>query len=310
MTGVNEGPRSYQFDKYTRAVLPIDGFAFWVKTGTSIKVQGSLHYATELEQRQDETTAVNRVVFNTNQEVQEFNDVGPTTIYVGRFEDIRFAFSSRENWFRQAGIYHYLGSAVYSDMTTQLLDNISQLPVDAVVSNSLPIWLGLNGGSTMPFPQGFAPLPLFPSFLVPANFAPPFASVHVADTLALQAAPYLDSQFDHSQLVRDRVQVTTYGARNDQVIDFIDYVNQFTLDTDDMGVMSMAVVMDDKRAQPELAILAQKKTIDWEVSYYQQRARDAARQLITQATSTLRINPVAPPFILDVSLLDGPDVLE
>jgi hypothetical protein len=292
MVSAAEGPRSYQFDKYARFVLPIDGFAFWVKTTTSIKVKGTLHYATELEQRQDETTAVNRVVFNSEQEVQEFNDVGPTTIYVGRFEDIRFAFSSRENWFRQAGIYHYVGSAVYSDMATQLVDAASQVPADAVVSNSLPIWLSLNGGAAMPFPQGFAPLPLFPSFLVPANFAPPFASVHVAETSALQAAPYLDSQLDHSQLVRDRVQITTYGARNNQVIDFIDYVNQFSLDTDDMGVMSMTVATDDKRAQPELTILAQKKTIEYEISYYQARARNAARQLITQAHATLELNPV------------------
>jgi len=291
MVAANEGPRNYSFVKYNRAVLPIDGSVFWVKTGTiTKKVKGSLHYATEMDQRQEETISINRVMFNSEEEIQEFNEVGPTTIYVGQFEDIRFAFSSRDNWYVQAGIYHYLGSAIYSDMETQLVNDASQLPTDAVVSNSLPIWLSMNGAVMMPFPLGSGgPLPLFPSFLATTNLPPPFATVHVAETTALQSAPRLDSDGSHWQLVRDRVQITTFGARNNQIMDLVDFVNKFMLDNDSLGLMNMPVVRDEKRTQVELGVIAQKKTIDYEVSYYQARARATALQLIMQASEQFAV---------------------
>ena len=43
-------------------------------------------------------------------------------------------------------------------------------------------------------------------------------------------------------------------------------------------------VRDEKRAQSELLILAQKKTIEFEIDYYQCAARNIARQLIENAT--------------------------
>ena len=47
--------------------------------------------------------------------------------------------------------------------------------------------------------------------------------------------------------------------------------------------MNMPVVRDEKRIQSELNAIAQKKSLTFEVSYYQNRMNDIARQLILSA---------------------------
>lgn len=328
-------PKRYAFTKYVRLILPVDGSAFWVRAdqvtqgarynaallngctpneaaeiSTSAPIvwaMGTLHYATEIHQDEVKSYSSNLVTFNAEHEIQDLNQVGPAIMFIGDFETIatevstrsgvRYAFSRRENWFEQAGIYHYVGHALYSDMTTQIVDSRAGFDAhSAVVSNSLPLWLNLNNYAP-PYPGGFstssATLPLFPSFLVTGNLHPPFAAVHVASTDGLQAAPYLDETGSHWQLVQDRVRITTYGMRNNAIMDWLDAVNQYSLDTDNFGIMNIPVAYDDKEPQPELQILAQRKTIVFDVSYYQTRARNIARQLIEQAFVTVEENVLA-----------------
>ena len=46
----------------------------------------------------------------------------------------------------------------------------------------------------------------------------------------------------------------------------------------------MPVIRDHKRTQAEIMAIALKKSIEFDVSYYQQTADAIARQLITSAT--------------------------
>src|SRR5581483_8382491 len=71
------------FTLYQRTVLPADGYVFWVKTGQTVAVPGSLHYGVDMRQHEDETIAVNRIVFTSEQEVREFNSLAPGTMWVG-----------------------------------------------------------------------------------------------------------------------------------------------------------------------------------------------------------------------------------
>lgn len=298
------------FTRYVRVVLPIDGFVFLVKAellspsalfnsslfnsvdynaapkvltaANFITAQGSLHYATETAQEEDSSLAINRVIFTSEVPVQDLEAIAPNEIYVGEFQNLKFAFSSRGSFYKQANLYHYVGNAVYSTMQTQIIDNPLQLDTrNAVVSNSLPFWLALNGYTSV---AGIATstLQLFPSFLVPDNIAPPFASVHIepSETVALQATPLIGPDGSHYQLTRDRVRITTFGVRNNAIQDFVDSVNQYSLDTDNIGLMNMPIVRDEKKTQSEMNILAEKKSIEYEVSYYQTRARTVARQFI------------------------------
>jgi hypothetical protein len=306
------------FTLYARLILPIDGSRFWVRAdqvkqgalygatllngrrydqsgsittpAATITVMGSLHYTSRTDQTEEETIGVNRVVFTSESQIQDFNVLGPGFIYIGEFtpqngeQPIRFAFAERGSFYEQSGLYHYVGHALYSDMVTQVIDNkLVGFDQSAVVSNSLPFWLQLNQWN---FPTGVFPnliMPLFPSFLVTDNLHPPFAAVHVAETTAIQAMPFIDTSGSHWQLAQDRVRITTYGMRNNQIMDFIDCVNEYTLLTDNFGIMNMPIVRDEKKTQVELRIIAQKKVIEYDVSYYQSRSRQIALQMIGSA---------------------------
>lgn len=303
------------FTLYRRVVLPLDGYVFWVKAdllgstamyntlgmnqdtalnqgqkvsapAKTISVQGSLHYATDTRQEEAESYGANRVVFTALNPVNDLNQLGPDELYIGEFQGIRFAFSTRSSYYDQAKLQHYIGFAVYADMATQVIDNVAQLDTRSViVSNSLPIWLSLNNYA--PF-YGFAnPVTLYPSFLVPGNLVPPYGAVHIGpDTEALSAAPRLDRKLSHSQLVQERVKITLWGLRNFNAMDFVDCVNQFSLDHDTLGIMNTPTIRDEKRTQTELNTIAQKKSVEYQVNYYQSTARNIARQLIASAIPT------------------------
>lgn len=292
------------FTKYTRVVLPADGFVFWLRAdqfdpsillntatlnrvtpdqprtvkqaAATIEAQGSLHFTTINRQSEDESSSTNRMIFTSKQPVDDLNAIAPDSIYLAHVDGLRFAFSTRSMWYKQAGLYHYSGDAVYPALSSQIIESATDLQgLGTVVSNSLPIWLTLNDL-----------FDLYPSFLVPDNIVPPYASVHIDEksTTPLQSAAWHDATGTRWQLMKDVVQVTTYGIRNDMIMDWLDLVNQYTLDQPGvMGVMNSPVPCDAKRGQAEISALAQKKVITFEVSYYQSRVQNDSRQLILQA---------------------------
>lgn len=321
--GLRQGERAIDqnqkitFLQYNRLVLPVDGFVFWVAAsmmtpgalgrsaafntvafntapfnegggGTvadnTLVGRGSLHYSSDMEQSEEANYAINRVLFTSEQHIQGLNAVGPNTIYIATIDNIRFAFSSRSSFYRQAGLWHYVGNAIYSTMESQIIDD----PTDfngkqVVVSNSLPAWLAINSYAP-PYPVllPFPPIMLYPSFAVPQNLKPPYGSVHIGegDTDVIQGAPFLGRTLSHYQLARDRVQVTIFGANNDAALTFQDAAIGYGTDTQLFGIMNMPVVRDVKATQNELLTLAMKKRIGFEVSYNQQSIRNVARQMI------------------------------
>lgn len=317
-----------EFYQYVRIVLPADGFVFWVRRATltnsalynllafnnvplnqvqkiesyapSFTVKGSLHIATNLDQTETETYSTNRVILTTQTQVKDLEEISPLFMYIAAPKnlDVRYSFSSHDNFYNASGTWHYGGAAVYSDMASQLIEDPSTFTTDnLIVSNSLPIWLSMNSAPTYPWTLPPRPkFPLYPSFTVPMNLTPPFASVHIEpeNTLSLQGAPIIDSTGSHLQLAQDQVRITLYGCNNAAALDFIDFVNQFTIDNaTTMGLTNIPIPMDEKRGQVELNALSQKKTIDFEVNYSQQRVRDVARQLIEQVVTTFKIAAMA-----------------
>jgi hypothetical protein len=306
-----------EFKLYVRVVLPIDGYVFWVRydlvsdpaiqtilTGPLIskstmpkrivKAQGSLHYSTHIEQAEESTIGINRMVFTAIQPIQDFNKIAPGLMYVAKFDGgIRFAFSSRGSFYKQADVYHYLGDAVYPTMATQLVDDLEFFSTAQVVSNSLPAWLALNNHA--PF-YGFGnTIPLLPSFLVPQNETPPFASVHIVpeSTHGLASAPTIDpATSTHTQLCSETVRITMWGLRNDQALDFVDCVYQYSADVSLFGIMNIPVVQDDKKTQAELGVIAMKKTVTFEVSYLQHRINTVGNQIIRSSIVAISIGGV------------------
>ena len=301
------------FTKYIRLVLPIDGSVFWVRASqanpsalynaaqynaaqynqppsatyanTTLTAKGSLHYVTAANQNEGDASTLNRFIFTSMREIEDFNDVSPTVMWMGEFQGQRFSFSRRESFYEQARIWHYVGDAVFASIETPIVDAPTLFTHDPVVSNCLPLWLNLATPYLPILGLNGLPWPIFPSFLVPQNLRPPFIAVHVfpESTQAISSAPILNRTQSHSQLVQEKVRVTTHGLRNADVLDFCDYVqSQFGYNRQ-MGIMNMPVPRDEKQTQVELGALAQKKTIEYQVNYLHAVARDIARQVITSA---------------------------
>jgi hypothetical protein len=323
VTATEPTKQEYVFTRYTRLVLPVDGYIFWLRSNlvspsaqfnamgfntiaidgygpvlppVTARVKGTVHYSTTQHQDADKVYTSNTVHFNTMETVQFLNAIDPSTMWICSFDGIRFAFSHRDNYFAPVGEKHYVGQAIYSSMESQIIDSVDKLQQTQVVSNSLPFWLSMNGYSIFYGIQQ-CPVTLYPSSSqLLDNLSPPFGVVHIEpnQTTAFSAAPVLDATLDHAQLARDLVRVTLYGLNNDSAIDFQDFVLQFMVDNPQaLGLMNMPILRDEKETQAELLILAKKKSIEFEVSYYQTRARDIAVKYILQAVPTFIVGDLA-----------------
>lgn len=287
-----------EFTRFVRLVLPLDGYVFWVR-GDLVsppqpkveKVMGSLHYSTDRKQDADENYSVNKVMFTSEAPINFLNEIAPNELYIGAFNGLEFAFSTKRSFYKQASLWHYVGDAVYADMKSQIITSADQLySLSLIVSNSLPLWLQLNlFNPSWPFypppPPAFT---LYPSFLSPANIEPPWATVHIGedDTRSLVSTAGFGLDQTQSQIAADKVRVTMWGASNDHAMDFLAMVNRYSYDVGLFGIMNNPAVRDAKREQREMGILAQKKVIDFEVSYVQGRVSSVARQLIVGVIPT------------------------
>lgn len=301
------------FTKYVRLILPIDGSVFWLKAdmvspsalfnamgfnqetlnqaelitalAPTLTVLGSLHYTAEKNQDEAENYAINRVVFTSEKPVEPLDKIGPNMLWIGEFDGLKFAFGMHAFLYQAAGLWHYSGNAVYPDMETQLVDRMSSFSNKQIVSDSLPIWLSMNNYQNKPWEPFGNALMLYPSYLLPANITPPWGVVHIPpdSTTAIAAAPTFGPTYSRQQLVQETVRVTTFGVRNDQAADFADFVQQYAESTNLFGIMNQPVIHDEKRTQSELSTISQKKTITFQVNYFQARTNDLARQLILSA---------------------------
>jgi hypothetical protein len=278
-----------EFQVYTRVLLPLDGYVFWQPT-VRVRHKGSLHYAQTITQNLDETYGLANVRFTSESKFVIFDESPTNTIFVARIGHFRFAFSAQNGFYNQARLWHYTGTSIPPAMLTALLDQVPEGfldPNQAIVSNSLPFWLQLNNYPPL-YPDFFSnTIPLFPADLVPANQLPPYIAVDVQLTQALQSVPFLDINRNHWQLAQDTVKLTMYGLQNNAALDFMDCVNQYSVLTDNIGIMNMPIINDVKRTEPSLLTIAMKKEATFQVSYYQARVAQIARQLIEEATLKL-----------------------
>ena len=319
------------FTKYVRLVLPLDGFVFWVKAAAlaqgaqfnalglntsefnsaklvvgsppTISIQGSLHYATQVRQEEAETEAVNTVVLSAMEPIQQFNNIEPSVLWVATVEGdieqfdgpITFAFSSRSNYYETADEYHYVGVAVLPALKAQLIDGPDDLVSKSLwVSNCISLILPLSQYSP-PYYDGFSsPLPLYPSYVVPDNVSPPYGVIHVfpESTETLQAAPLLDKTMTDWSLCKDHVRITLYGLNNEASRTWLNTFCQYSYDYNTFGLMTSPTIRDEKRIAVELGVIAQKKTIEVDISYTQGAARQQARQMLSKVFITKLPQPL------------------
>jgi hypothetical protein len=295
--------QTINFTLYKRMILPLDGFLFWINNSlvtpapvlpATVAIEGSLHYSTETEQEESSNLSVNTIVFTALKKCDVFQQLAPPWLYLATYHGIQFGFNSQGKYYQQADLWHYLGTAVKATKGTQVIDDVVSLNNlnNLIVTNSLPYWL-MMPNYVPPYPGFKCPISsIFPSFLVPANEPPPYASVHIEDTRALEAFAFLDIHLDSSQLASETVRIITYGVDNDDIITFLNFVIQYSRDWSYIGIMNMPIINDLKETQSELQVIAQKKEIVFKVSYLQslQNSRSVTRQLIRHALVDFNID--------------------
>ncbi len=288
------------FVKYTKLTVTEDLTVFWVASTTTLKAVGSLHYSTERDQAEDQTAGINAAIFTSLVPITPLNEIGTGTLWICDWQTpegatIQLAFSSRNAYYEQAGLYHYAGFAVYPALQSQLIATASDLPAGPIVSNSLPIFLSAATALPTLVTSQAPAVTLYPSFLVPENIVPPYGVVHIEPgmTKALQAFPRYrwnektgssPYQVPDSQLYQDLVRITLYGLNNTQARQWLSGLIAYSLFTDDFGFMSDPAIADEKRVQPEIAAIAMKKVIQFTASYYSGTADAVLRQLILSAS--------------------------
>lgn len=104
--------QTIRFTRYQRTVLPVDEVVFWVSTGETQDVQGACHITTGNELTEDQAYDQSSIVLTAKTAVYPFHDLALDTVWIGDFEGVRFAISSRFSRYSQAGLFHYLGSTV------------------------------------------------------------------------------------------------------------------------------------------------------------------------------------------------------
>ncbi|WP_186211300.1 hypothetical protein [Burkholderia gladioli] len=298
-TGLEQISRqqSVTFQQYTKSTLPTDGYVFWVATGTAQQFKGSLHILTDRRQDEDQTIAANKMIFTAEEEISQLNAISPGSMWVGTWQTddatLQVAFAETGSNYQQAGLWHYRGFAVYPALASQLVASAADLPVEPIVSNSLPIWLSV---------AGLAGAPIYPSFLVPDNVQPPYVTAHIepVETVALQSFPTYQwpgtpspptalQPMASTQLMRDSVRLTLYGFTNQKAIQFYSALIDYSMNTDNFGFCNSPAIRDEKRTQVEIAAIAMKKTLTILASYYQGTADAIARRLILSASITTTI---------------------
>lgn len=298
------------FIRYVRLVLPVDGFVFWVKKSlingsngalngqmlnsvplngqvpviepdSQFTVDGSFHYAANNVQENTQVYGKNYVTFTTLSDIDDFNDIGESELFIGTFDEMQFAFSQRGKFYRGAGLFHYTGEAINPIMRSQIIDDLSFFDDSKIVADSLPIFMALN-----------SICPVYPAFRGKQNIRPPFISVDVTETIPLMQYPQEAINSDRRQWCKDTVTVTAYGLNNNKALDYLWLVLNAGLEYySDFGINNAPVFKKLDIPQSELNVTANAKTAVFEINYYQDRAVNIARALIEQAFVSVINNP-------------------
>ncbi len=290
------------FTKYSRAVLPLDGLVFWITTGQTNDVQCSIHTETVTSQDETETPGATNVVMTSTTELDDLLADSPTTKWIAVWNGLHFAFTRTRRFYVPADLYHYFGRALLPSESSQVIDTATSLdPTLLIASNSLPVFIFLNvyvapywnpynntadaipdppPPAIPPTPTPILPLPtLWPSYLVPANLPPPYATVHVESSENLQPVAWMDANSNPYSLTSDVVRITMFGLSNNQAMLLRDSIVQFCEDQRIIGLQEISPIREERAPQVDFGIIAQKKTLTLRVAYLESAVINFARLL-------------------------------
>jgi len=277
------------FVQYSRQVLPLDGLVFWVAGIDTREVQGSLHYAFDTQQNEADTNAVTAVSFATPTRLDDLLEVNPQFKWIACYKGMRLAFTRQDPFYGPSDINHYVGRALLATELSQIVDSGHALdPTLLISSDSLPAFILLNSYAA-PYPNPYNPgvlPPIYPSYLVPANAALPYAAVSIERSESAAPVPWQDANSNPNVLTYDSVKITMYGLDNNQAHLLRDAIVAFSQDQNVIGIADIGAIRSERDTQSDFLIVGQKKTLTLRVAYIQSAIIDFARAVFASVQTS------------------------
>jgi hypothetical protein len=285
--------REFDLVTYTKYTNTADGFVYWLKTATVQKIRGSLHNRAVQENEQDHTNSRNTIILTTQDQIKGFDETNPQSAYfiTVALDDpaivdggpMVIGFNSADNYYQEAGAYHYMGQAVFPNFRRFIIDDPLTFLASIIPTNSLPILLTQIAAS------GVA---TYAAWAVPPNLTTPYVSVAIQTSQTINSVPFYDSSLTTkfiNQFRIDEIELVAYnmGAANMQ--ELISHIYDASMRPGLYGITKLPQVQDVPAVQSEYGIRADKKSVKMSVSYWLSTASTVVRKTITQANFSLEV---------------------
>lgn len=289
--------RQFSLVKYTKYTNPADGYVYWLNSGESELVAGSLHNSANQDQQQDETINRNGIIFTTMKPIKSFDAIAPDEMHVlsVTLDDpalvdsgpLLIGFNIANNYHEQSGAYHYVGQAVYPQFRQFFIDDVDDFAASLLATNSLPIILALGN---------YIDVPLYAAYAVPPNLETAYISVDIQASQSLQAVPaYYETatqsgtSYYVDQFKRDQIELIAYNVTQATAQKL---VYQICALSDRLGTYGLANIpswSEVDRVQSEYGLRANKKGLRMSINYWLSTAQTQLQKTITEATYSLEV---------------------
>lgn len=263
--------QTISFITYERVILPYDGFVYWVKTGNEQTLVASMvHDENELHHEDQNFRNDSGLIITTTEPLLDFSQDGLDTMSVFEYNNNLYVLRKTGYNSEQSGLFHNIARVIEPALRSILLDSKDDfLKKKAQFTNSIGLFVLLSCGY---FEFVSIDYPIYPEWLVPLNKKPPYITVGVTETEALNNGfntVNVDNSLFLVKPAKDYVDINLYGLDNNEALNFLVKLERWSLFYKKIGFLNMPRIKDEQLAQNEIGSLAQKKIIELEIFYYQ-----------------------------------------
>ncbi|MDI2113068.1 hypothetical protein [Commensalibacter nepenthis] len=263
---------------YQKAILPYDGFVYWVKSRKKDSVEASMiHYSDELRHEDQSYYDDASLIITTTEPLFDFSQEDIETLPVFNYAGKQYVIKKTGNNTDNAGLYHNFAKVIEPRLKSIFLNTKKDFLEKTVqFSNSISRFILLANGY---FDLVKIPYIIYPEWLVPLNKTPPYITIGITETEALSVGHkqvYINEQPTFVNPAKDYIELNLYGLDNHEAINFLATLEKWSLIYQQMGFLNIPRIKDLPSSQNEIGSLSQKKIIEIEVFYYQSANIDEA----------------------------------
>ncbi|CAI3958064.1 unnamed protein product [Commensalibacter communis] len=262
---------------YQKTILPYDGFVFWVKMRKKTSIDAMIHYTDELKHEDQSFYNDANLIITTKEYLFDFFQNDLEILPVFDYEGKQYAIRRSGQNTQHATIFHNFARIIEPQFQSLFLNNKKDFTRKTVqFSNSISRFILLANGY---FDLVKIPYEIYPEWLVPFNKKPPYITIGISETEALNVGhkrTMVEGKETFINPAKDHIELNLYGLDNHEAINFLATLEKWSLIYQQIGFLNIPRVTDLHNTQNEIGSLSQKKVIEIEVFYYQSANIDEA----------------------------------